>query len=231
MPQDSGTGKETHSLYRAHPWHGVSIGEKSPNTVNCYIEIVPTDTVKYELDKASGILCIDRPQRYSSCCPALYGLIPQTYCNSRVAEFCAEKLGTPKTKIKGDGDPLDICVFSDRTIVHGDLLIKAVPIGGFRTLDGDEVDDKIIAVLQSDLVYGEIKNVSDCPRNLIERLRHYFLTYKDCPGDSAPKKIRITDTYGADEAHEVIKRAHLDYQESYKAYYDGLAKTQVRPQK
>ena len=84
-------------LFQAHPWHGVSPGAKSPEAVNAYIEIVPTDAVKYELDKASGHLRVDRPQRFSSMCPTLYGFIPQTYCGDQVAQLCAERTGTQQT--------------------------------------------------------------------------------------------------------------------------------------
>ncbi|PIE75677.1 hypothetical protein CSA17_06220 [bacterium DOLJORAL78_65_58] len=101
-----------HRLFRAHPWHGVSIGEDAPEMVSAYIEIVPSDTVKYELDKASGYLKIDRPQQFSNVYPTLYGLIPQTYCGPRSAQFCMEK--TSRTGIVGDADPLDICVLAER---------------------------------------------------------------------------------------------------------------------
>ena len=80
-----------HRLFRAHPWHGVSIGDEAPDRVTAYIEIVPTDTVKYELDKATGLLKVDRPQKFSNVYPTLYGLIPQTLCGPRSAELCMEK--------------------------------------------------------------------------------------------------------------------------------------------
>ena len=75
-------------LLRSHPWHGVTIGKDAPQMVNTYIETVPTDTVKYEIDKKSGFLKVDRPQKYSSICPTLYGFIPQTYCGARIAQLC-----------------------------------------------------------------------------------------------------------------------------------------------
>src|SRR5215831_10472917 len=75
-------------LFKAHPWHGVPIGKDAPAVVTTYIEIVPTDTVKYEIDKITGHLKIDRPQKYSNVCPTLYGFIPQTLCAGRVGEFC-----------------------------------------------------------------------------------------------------------------------------------------------
>jgi len=196
-------------MYRSHPWHGLSLGNEAPAIVNCYIEIVPTDTVKYELDKETGILKVDRPQKYSSLCPSLYGLLPRTYAGSQVAQFCMEK--TARIGLVGDGDPLDICVLTEKVIAHGDIILKAIPIGGFRLLDGNEVDDKLIAVLADDLVYGEMSDIEDCPNGFIERLRHYFLTYKDVPGMQT-RTVEITHIYGRQEALEIIRLGSLDYQ-------------------
>lgn len=197
--------------YRAHPWHGVSVGPDAPDVINCYIEIVTTDTIKYELDKESGILKVDRPQQYSSHCPALYGLVPRTYCADRVGNFCAKK--SSMTRIKGDEDPLDIMVLAEKAIVRGDILLRARPIGGLRVIDDGCADDKIIAVMEGDDVYRPYRDISDCPEHLIDRLWHYFLTYKDHPGKPNPRKIQIVDVYGRDDAHEVIKLSMQDYDE------------------
>lgn len=199
-------------LHRLHPWHGLSLGDEAPEIVNCYIEMVPTDTVKYELDKATGILKIDRPQKYSSLCPTLYGLLPQTYAGKLVAKHCCQKTG--RHDIVGDGDPLDICILTEKVIPRGDIILRACPIGGFRLLDGGEADDKIIAVMVGDLVYGGIKDIHDCPESLIGRLRHYFLTYKDSP-DSRDKRVQITHMYDAAEARDIINLSRLDYQQLY----------------
>lgn len=207
-----------HMLYRSHPWHGLPLGEKAPELVNCYIEMVPSDTVKYELDKATGILKVDRPQKYSSLCPTLYGLLPQTYSGPRGADYCIQKTGI--SGIVGDGDPLDICVFTEKGIVRGDIIIRALPIGGFRLIDGEEADDKIIAVLVGDFVYEKFRDVSECPENLIERLRHYFLTYKDTP-ERIHTNVRITHLYGREEAYEVIRLACLDYAEHIDKFKEG----------
>lgn len=201
-----------HRLFKAHPWHGVAIGEQAPRVLNAYIEIVPTDTVKYEIDKVSGHLKVDRPQKYSSLCPTLYGFVPQTYCGKKIGEYCAAQTG--RTGIIGDGDPLDICVLTEKTIQHGDILIRAVPIGGLRMIDKNQADDKVVAVLADDPVYGGLSSVHDCPAALLERLRHYFLTYKDLPG-AAERKAEISHVYGVEEAHEVIRRSQEDYRESF----------------
>ena len=162
--------------FKSHPWHGISIGENAPDIITAFIEIVPTDTVKYEIDKESGYLKIDRPQKFSNVVPTLYGFIPQTYCDVKVAEYAALKSG--KVVSKGDGDPLDICVLSEKTITHGDIILQAVPIGGFRLIDKGEADDKIIAVMKSDEVFEHWKDITDCSVAVIDRLKHYFLTYK-----------------------------------------------------
>ena len=197
--------------YKSHPWHGVDIGENAPEVITCFIEMVPTDTVKYEVDKESGYLKLDRPQKYSNVVPALYGFIPQTFSSTKVAEFCNEKTG--RTDIKGDEDPIDICVLTEKEITHGDILVSARPIGGFRMIDGKEADDKIVGVLNNDAMYSHYKDITDLPEMVIERLKHYFLTYKDLPGKESD--VEITDVYGAKEAYEVIERSITDYHNKF----------------
>lgn len=198
--------------FKAHPWHGIAIGEQAPQVVTTFIEIVPTDTVKYEIDKESGYLKIDRPQKYSNVVPALYGFIPQTYCDVKIAEYAAQQSG--KVVPKGDGDPLDICVLSERTITHGDILLQAIPIGGLRMIDKGEADDKIIAVLKGDELYGNWKDISDCSEAIVNRLKHYFLTYKNIPGTGNPT-CEITHVYNRLEAYEVINRSREDYKNKF----------------
>jgi inorganic pyrophosphatase len=211
MMQDFGEESRMYAskLFRAHPWHGVSIGNRAPQAVAVYVEMVPTDTVKYELDKSSGYLRIDRPQKYSSFCPTPYGFIPQTYCGDLVAARCIERTG--RQEVVGDADPLDICVLTEKPITHGDILLEAIPIGGLRMIDDNEADDKIIAVLENDAVYGDWTELKQIPIKAIERLRHYFLTYKDTPG-AGHRAAEITHIYGRSEAHEVIRRSQEDYQ-------------------
>src|ERR1700754_456531 len=199
-------------LFQAHPWHGVSPGARSPETLNAYIEIVPTDPVKYELDKLSGHLKVDAPQRCSSMCPTLYGFIPQTYCGREVAELVERRTG--QTGIEGDKDPMDICVLSEKTFVHGGFFLRARPIGGLRMIDRRQADDKIIAVLEDDLAYGRMLEIDDVPKGLIDRLQHYFLSYKQLPGDE-PKKVEITHVYDRTEALDVITRSLRDYREEF----------------
>jgi inorganic pyrophosphatase len=195
-------------LFRAHPWHGVAIGKHAPAVVTAYIELVPSDTVKYELDKSTGLLKVERPQKFSNVCPSLYGFIPRTLCADGVGRLCAERTGRPG--IVGDGDPLDVCVLTEKTIPRGDILLQAIPIGGLRMIDTDAADDKIIAVMRQDAVYGGWGEISDCPLPLIERLKHYFLTYKE-PPNPTERRTEITHVYDRREAYEVILRSQEDY--------------------
>ena len=195
-------------ISKPHPWHGIALGPQAPQSLMAFIEMTPYDTVKYEIDKVSGYLKVDRPHRFSSLLPALYGFIPQTYCSSRTAEYFQEM--APDVLVeRGDKDPLDICVLSDRNIQRGDIIVPAIPIGGFRMLDGGEADDKIIAVLASDEFYTAWQDVSELPTAIMDRLKHYFLNYKQMPDDEA--RVQIVATYGREEAHEVIRRAMEDY--------------------
>ena len=209
--------------YKSHPWHGIGIGTRAPRVVSAFIEVIPSDTVKYEVDKKSGYLMIDRPQKFSNIVPALYGFIPQTYCKDEVAAFCMEKTG--RQGIMGDDDPLDICVLTEREVTHGNIIVKAKPIGGFRMLDGGEADDKIIAVLENDEVYGNWDDVNDLPESILNRLRHYFLTYKQMPGKEP--KCEITHTYGREEAQEVIRRSQEDYATAYGNLEDMMSATMM----
>lgn len=192
---------------KAHPWHGIPIGDGAPAEVTVFIEIVPRDTVKYEVDKETGYLKIDRPQQYSNVVPANYGFIPQTYCDSGIAELARAK--TEITVNGGDGDPLDILVLSEHHIPRGDIILKARPIGGFCLIDDNEADDKIIAVLKGDKVFEQYEEISQLPKGILERFEHYFLTYKSLP--DAPNVCEIAYSYGREASYEVINAAIDDY--------------------
>ena len=190
------------SRYRPHPWHGLEVGPEPPEVLNAFIEITPFDLMKYEVDKVSGYLRVDRPQRSSSQHPTLYGFVPRTYCAERVA-----KLAPPAKR--GDGDPLDICVLSERNIARNEIIVRARVIGGLQMLDGGEADDKIISVLENDNVWGEARDIKDVPPVFIERLQHYFITYKLIPGQLP--RARIQRAYGRVHALKVIRAAMADY--------------------
>lgn len=194
------------SKCKSHPWHGINPG--SAEEVRAFIEIVPTDTVKYEVDKETGYLSIDRPQKFSNIVPSLYGFIPRSYCSVKMAELTNKSLA--RYDIEGDGDPLDICVLTEKDVTHGDVLVWARPIGGLRLLDNNQADDKIIAVLKNDAVYGEYSDLNELPVEIVRRLIHYFTTYKDIPGENT-QRMKFISIYGADVAHDVILRSMEDY--------------------
>jgi inorganic pyrophosphatase len=193
--------------WRPHPWHGLEAGPKSPQVVTAYIEITPFDTIKYEIDKATGYLRVDRPQRGAATPPTLYGFIPRTYCGRRVAALSA-----PGVK-DADGDPLDICVMSERAITRSDIVLSARVIGGIRMVDNNEADDKIVAVLDNDLVWDRVHELNQLPPALLERLTHYFSTYKLVPG--SPNKISLAGSYSREHAERVIVASQEDYTEVY----------------
>ncbi len=198
--------------WRPHPWHGLDVGPRSdetgpPGLVNAYIELTPFDLVKYEVDKTTGYLRVDRPQRTSSQPPALYGFIPRTYCGARVGALM------PGAK-RGDADPLDICVLSERPIARAEVIVEARVVGGLPMLDSGEADDKIIAVVANDYQWSEAEEIDQLPEVLVERLRHYFTTYKMVPGDS-PETVSIGPNYGREHAEAVIRAAMTDYDDEY----------------
>jgi inorganic pyrophosphatase len=142
----------------------------------------------------------------------MYGFVPQTYCGAKIAQYCEQKTG--RTGIVGDGDPLDICILSEKTILSSNFFINCKPIGGLRLLDHGEADDKIIAVLENDLAFGQIEDIADCPQGLIDRIAHYFLSYKQLPNDT-PRELEVTHVYSRREAHEVINLSFQDYRDNF----------------
>jgi inorganic pyrophosphatase len=192
--------------WRPHPWHGLTAGPKAPERVQAFIEITPFDLVKYEVDKTTGYICVDRPQRGSSHPPSLYGFIPQTYCGPRVGALSPNARG-------GDGDPMDICVISERMINRAEVILTARVVGGLQMVDGGEADDKIIAVLEKDYIWSDAEDITDLPPALIERLEHYFSTYKLFPGKA--NEISIDSVYGREHALAVVRASMEDYDHEY----------------
>jgi inorganic pyrophosphatase len=204
----SETAEPRASTFRPHPWHGLEVGPEPPELLTAFIEVTPFDLVKYEVDKQSGYLRIDRPHRGSSQPPTLYGFVPRTYCGRRTQKL------SPRS-VRGDHDPLDICVLSERPIQRGEILVRARVVGGLQMVDATEADDKIIAVLDNDLVWGKARDIRELPSVLVERLQHYFLTYKLVRGQRAT--ARITRIYGRTHAFKVVEAAIDDYAEAFRA--------------
>jgi inorganic pyrophosphatase len=192
--------------FRPHPWHGLEVGPSPPEVLNAFIEITPFDLMKYEVDKVSGYLRVDRPQRSSAQPPTLYGFVPRTWCDEQV-----RRLAPGSTR--GDGDPLDICVLSERAITRSEVIVRARVIGGLQMIDGGEADDKIIAVLENDYMWGRARGIGDVPAVLVERLQHYFLTYKLVPGERS--RARIGRVYSRPHALRVVRAAIADYLDQF----------------
>ena len=192
--------------WRPHPWHGLEVGPAPPQMVTAYIELTPFDSVKYEVDKATGYLKIDRPNRTSSQPPALYGFIPRTFCGTRVQALAPQST-------RGDLDPLDICVLSERPIQKSDIVLTARVVGGLQMIDGGEADDKIIAVLNNDPLWDQAKDIADLPAAIIERITHYFETYKLSPNEDST--VSIDQVYGHEHAYKVIEAAIRDYEDRF----------------
>lgn len=194
------------SKWRAHPWHGLEIGPEAPKIVNAYVEITPFDSVKYEIDKINGYLKVDRPQMSSSLPPAVYGFIPKTMCSKRVAKY------SKKTDV-GDLDPLDICVLSERVINRAEVILRAKVIGVIKTIDEGKADDKIVAVLKGDTLLDNANDINDIPKVLVQRLTHYFLTYKQIYGEE--NKVEIEGIGGSEDAYKLVEAAMKDYEDKF----------------
>ena len=187
---------------RAHPWHGVAIGAEAPAVVTAYIEIVLTDTVKYELDKASGILKVDRPQQLSNVCPALYGLIPRTYCAEQVAARCTPATG--RSDIGGDGDALDLLILMDAPTFVG-CLVQARLIGvieASQTEKGEtQRNDRLIGVAVKSRRHEDVRALRELPKQLVAEIEHFFVSYNAIKG----KEFKPSGRFGPARAIEIVK--------------------------
>lgn len=170
----------------SHPWHHVAVGNHPPETVNGIIEIPKNTRAKYEIDKDSGLLKLDRVLYSSMYYPVNYGFIPQTYCD--------------------DQDPLDILILSQITIVPM-CIVSAKPIGVMRMSDGGEADDKIIAVAEHDMSVNHMNDISELPEHFFKEIRNFFEDYKKLEN----KSVDVEKFHGADVAKQVILQAIEDY--------------------
>lgn len=178
-----------------NPWHHVSPGDKVPQTVNGIIEIPKGTRAKYELDKDSGLLKLDRVLYSSVYYPANYGFIPQSYCE--------------------DKDPLDILVLSQIDVVPL-CIVPAKVIGVMRMLDGGEADDKIIAVAEGDPNVHHYNDISELPQHFISEMRSFFEDYKKLEN----KTVVVEDFQGREIAQEILSEAFRMYQRNFKGVID-----------
>ncbi|MFT6981280.1 MAG: inorganic pyrophosphatase [Crocinitomicaceae bacterium] len=174
-----------------NPWHKVKIGEDAPSVVNGIIEIPKNTRAKYELDKDSGLLMLDRVLFSSMYYPANYGFIPKTYCD--------------------DKDPLDILVLSQITIVPM-CIVSARVIGVMQMMDGGEMDDKIIAVASNDMSVNHINDISELPEHFFKELKNFFEDYKKLEN----KTVEVAEFQNAEKAKEIVAQSMLDYEEYIK---------------
>jgi len=174
-----------------NPWHKVALGKKPPEIVNGIIEIPKNTRAKYELDKDSGLLIMDRVIYSSMYYPANYGFIPKTYCD--------------------DKDPLDILILSQIQVVPM-CIVSAKVIGVMRMLDNGEKDDKIIAVAENDMSVNHINDITELPKHFVLELRNFFEDYKKLEN----KSVEVEEFHGKQTAIEVIKQSMLDYIEYIK---------------
>jgi inorganic pyrophosphatase len=191
--------------WRPHPWHGLTVGPSAPEIVHAYIEVTPFCAVKYEIDKETGYLRVDRPQRTSALPPCLYGFVPRTYCGQQVGAL-SPNAGS------GDGDPLDICVLSERPINRSEVVLNARVVGALRMIDDGEADDKIISVLTNDTVWSHAKGMGDVPPAILERIQHYFQTYKM---HGTENEVRIEGFVDVEKAREIVLASCRDYDDVY----------------
>ena len=173
-----------------HPWHDVQIGEETPDVVRGIVEIPKNSRAKYELDKDSGMLILDRVLYSSINYPANYGFIPQTYCD--------------------DNDPLDILVLSQIEVVPM-CIVEAKVIGVMRMMDEGEMDDKIIAVAANDMSVNHMNEIEDLPAHWIKELRSFFEDYKKLEN----KTVVVEDFQDRKTALKVIDQAILDYKNKF----------------
>lgn len=183
-----------------HPWHDISAGENAPEVVNAIIEIPKDCNLKYELDKDSGLLKLDRFLYSAVHYPGDYGFVPQTLWD--------------------DGDPLDILVLTNRP-VYPMTLVSVRIIGVLRMVDGDEKDDKLLGVYDCDPRFKEFQSIKDIPMHIIVELKHFFETYKELQG----KKCKILEILDKKDAHKDVELAQKMYNLKYKP--DALAHVRV----
>ncbi len=174
-----------------HPWHSISPGEDCPNTVTAIIEIPKGSKAKYEIDKESGLLKLDRILFSSVMYPANYGFIPQTYCD--------------------DNDPLDILVLCSAD-VYPMSIIDAKVIGVMHMIDGGEQDDKIIAVAKNDMSVNYINDLSELPPHAMKEVVRFFQDYKALE----EKNVTIEHLLGKRYAYKVIEESIELYKKTFK---------------
>lgn len=185
-----------------NPWHDVSVGVGAPAVVNAIVEIPKDSQLKYELDKETGLLKLDRFLYSAVHYPGDYGFIPKT--------------------LWSDGDPLDIVILTNRP-VYPMTLVSAKIIGVLRMIDDDEEDDKIIAVYDCDPRFKEFQSLKDIPKHILVELKHFFETYKELQG----KKVKILEILDKDDAYKAVEKAQRLYEMKFDIENFGKIKASI----
>lgn len=171
-------------------WHSIDPALITPEDFSALIEIPMGSRCKYELDKATGLIRLDRVLYTSTHYPQNYGFIPRTYAD--------------------DGDPLDVLVITSSP-VYPMTLIRAYPIGVMRMIDNGDMDDKIIAIPFSDPTYSSIKTIDGLPPHIFDEIVHFFSVYKQLEG----KATAVDALLGAADAKRIITEAIRGYEEKF----------------
>lgn len=179
-----------------NPWHCVHIGDEAPKIITAMIEIPKGSKSKYELDKESGFLKLDRVLYSSLAYPYNYGFIPQTYCD--------------------DKDPLDILVLTQVKVLPMSLM-RAKVIGVMRMIDGGEMDDKIIAVSPDDPSVSHIENIEELAPHALLELKAFFEDYKKLEN----KEVEVERFQNKEKGWEIVSQSMIDYE----AYMSGKLTT------
>jgi inorganic pyrophosphatase len=180
--------KEMIERNNRNPWHYIDIGDKAPQILKCIIEIPKGSKAKYELDKETGYLKLDRVLFSAVHYPANYGFIPKTYCD--------------------DKDPLDILVISSIDLVPL-CIVDAKVIGVMRMLDEGQHDDKIIAVANNDMSVNYIDDINELPPHTVVELRRFFEDYKKLEN----KHVVVNHLLGKEKAFEIVNDSISLYSE------------------
>lgn len=171
-------------------WHDIEIGENFPKVINAIVEIPKNSQVKYELDKKTGLIKLDRFLFSAVHYPGDYGFIPQTYWE--------------------DDDPLDIIILTGVPIYPG-TLVHARVIGAMHMIDSGESDDKIIAVYDKDPRFNEFKDIKDLPKHFLDEMKHFFETYKQLQ----KKEVKVMEIKGRDTAYKVLEKGQKLYRDKF----------------
>lgn len=171
-------------------WHDISLGDEAPDVLNAIIEIPKGSNVKYEIDKDTGLISVDRFLHSAVYYPGDYGFFPRTYCD--------------------DGDPLDVLIITNIPILPG-TLVRVRPIGLLKMIDGGEEDDKIIAVYNDDPRFSDIKDIKQLSQHISKEIKHFFATYKALEN----KEVEVKDVQGLKEAKASIKHSIALYDKNF----------------